>query len=96
MLFRRHYLEVLRAQEAADQACHDAEQVLSASPPITSDIAPTLTNGIDHGASASNRRCYNQQVTNAWRAMSEAEREPFLQEAREAKARFDRELPAFV
>ncbi|KAI4518706.1 hypothetical protein K525DRAFT_207852 [Schizophyllum commune Loenen D] len=95
VLFRRHYLEVLRAQEAADQARHDAEQVLSDSPPTPSDIDPTLINGIDH-ASASNRRCSDQQVANAWRAMSEAEREPFLQEAREAKARFDRELPAFV
>ncbi|KAL1661785.1 hypothetical protein GGF50DRAFT_129230 [Schizophyllum commune] len=92
VLFRRHYLEVLRAQEVADQARHDAEQVLSDSPPITSDIAPTDANGIDHD-SASNRRCYNQQVANAWRAMSEAEREPFLQEAREMKARF---LRAFV
>ena len=96
MLFRRHYLEVLRAQEAADQARHDAEQVLSDSPPTPSDIAPTLINGVDHGASASNRRCSDQQVANAWRAMSEAEREPFLQEAREAKARLDRELPALV
>ncbi|KAL1673730.1 hypothetical protein EV122DRAFT_222067 [Schizophyllum commune] len=95
VLFRMHYIEVLRAQEAADQARHDAVQVLSGSPPTTSDIAPTLTNGIDH-ASASNRRCSDQQVANAWRAMSEAERELFLQEAREMKARFDRELPAFV
>ncbi|KAL1703954.1 hypothetical protein EV121DRAFT_291831 [Schizophyllum commune] len=93
VLFRRHYLEVLRAQEAADQAHHDAEQVLSASPNTPSDIAPTLINGIDHGASASNRRCSDQQVANAWRAMSEAEREAFLQEAREMKARFVR---AFV
>ncbi|KAL1689296.1 hypothetical protein GGG16DRAFT_115230 [Schizophyllum commune] len=92
MLFRRHYLEVLRAQEAADQARHGAEQVLSGSPTTTSDIAPTLINGIDH-ASASNRRCSDQQVANAWRAMSEAEREPFLQEAREMKARLVR---AFV
>ncbi|KAL1725547.1 hypothetical protein EV714DRAFT_287826 [Schizophyllum commune] len=75
VLFRRHYLEVLRAREAADQAHHDAEQLLSDSP--------------------LNRRCSDQQVANTWRAMSEAEREPFLQEAREAKARFDRELPAF-
>ncbi|KAL1713503.1 hypothetical protein EV715DRAFT_277233 [Schizophyllum commune] len=78
VLFRRHYLEVLRAQEAADQARHDAEQVLSDSPPTPSDIAPTLINGSDNGASASNRRCSDQQVTNAWRAMSEAAREPEL------------------
>ncbi|KAI5889929.1 uncharacterized protein SCHCODRAFT_02702596 [Schizophyllum commune H4-8] len=95
ILFRTHYLKGLRAREAAEQARRDPQQVLSSSSPTTSDIAPTLINDVTHN-SASDRRLALHQAANAWRAMSPAEREAFFEEARAAKARFVRELPAFV